>query len=285
MKIPPSLIGLVGRIISEEHTHAEIDSIFLSAGFPEDVPAGSRPTKVQQWMRDANREFETPLENLGNAIAEYMDRPEPDADELDADEFARARAENYTRNRNKIEQALLAAGLTYFPGGRIVRGGVSGASRTLEQRLRQRPIQTIQEEFDRALENVDASPRQALDAACAILESVCKYYLSQNEQALPSNQSLKPLWTATARHIGLHPEQVEDDDFKKILSGMFSAVDGIASIRTHAGGAHGRLEPSPGERRYTIKGRHARLAIHSAHTLTLFLLETWEDRESSTSAG
>lgn len=264
--------------MAEEYTHAQLDTMFLSAGFPEIVPDGSKPTKVQQWMRDANNQFPDPMHNLGQAIAEFMDQPEPDPAELEYNDFARKKADIYQSHRGNIERAFQSEGLIYYRGGRITRGGVSGASASLEQRLLDRPIETVQEEFERAFQNVDQAPRQALDAACAILESTCKYYLVQNDQGLPKDKSIMPLWTATTKHLGLHPGHIEDDDLKRILSGMFSVVDGIGAFRTHAGGAHGRLEPIPGQKSYKVTPRHARLAIHSAHTLTVFVMETWEAR-------
>ena len=32
---------------------------------------------------------------------------------------------------------------------------------------------------------------------------------------------------------------------------------------------------------YNLKPRHARFAIHSAHTLALFVLETWDEKKES----
>lgn len=280
MKIPPSLIGLLGKVMSDEYTHAQIDSLFLSASFPDEVPGGSKITKVQQWLRLGNKSLSNPMEHLALAIAEYMDQPDPEEYELENDDFHRKRFETYQANKKSIEKALAVEGLIYYRGGRITRGGVSGSSISLEQKLISRPVITIQEEFDRALENVDSQPRHAIDAACAILESVCKYYLTRCDEPLPSDKSLKPLWNATAKHLGLNPASIEDDDLKRILSGMYSIADGVASLRTHAGGAHGRLEPNPGEKRYKVLPRHARLAVHSAHTLALFILETWESKKS-----
>ncbi|MEO9946799.1 abortive infection family protein [Paraglaciecola sp.] len=45
------------------------------------------------------------------------------------------------------------------------------------------------------------------------------------------------------------------------------------SARTHASSAHGE-----GRKVYNLKPRHARLAINSAHTVALFVLETWDER-------
>ncbi|MDC4794224.1 abortive infection family protein, partial [Acinetobacter baumannii] len=42
-----------------------------------------------------------------------------------------------------------------------------------------------------------------------------------------------------------------------------------------ASSAHGQ-----GRKLYNIKPRHARLAIHSAHTLALFILETWDEKRA-----
>jgi hypothetical protein len=45
------------------------------------------------------------------------------------------------------------------------------------------------------------------------------------------------------------------------------------SLRTHAGDAHGR------ERGHSrVDERIARLAIHSASTVSLFLIETWQKK-------
>jgi Abortive infection C-terminus len=61
------------------------------------------------------------------------------------------------------------------------------------------------------------------------------------------------------------------DDVRKILGGLATVVEGIGALRTHGGDAHGR------ERGYVrIDERIAKLAIHSASTIALFLIETWE---------
>ena len=60
-----------------------------------------------------------------------------------------------------------------------------------------------------------------------------------------------------------------------MLSGILSVVDGIGALRTHASSAHGE-----GRKLYKLKPRHARLAIHSAHTLALFVLETWDENRA-----
>ena len=63
------------------------------------------------------------------------------------------------------------------------------------------------------------------------------------------------------------------EDIRNILSGLVTAVQGVGALRTHAGDAHGRER---GFRR--IDARIARLSIHSASAVILFLIETWEKK-------
>lgn len=77
--------------MSDEYTHAQLDSLFLSAGFPDEVPEGSKITKVQQWLRLGNKSLSNPMEHLALVIAEYMDQPEPEEYELEIDEIYRKR--------------------------------------------------------------------------------------------------------------------------------------------------------------------------------------------------
>lgn len=80
----------------------------------------------------------------------------------------------------------------------------------------------------------------------------------------------------TKNSFGLDPSSKEDEDIKKLLGGLAAMVDGIGSFRTHAGSAHGH-----GRKRYKVDPRLARLVVHSAHTLTLFLIETWQLRRQA----
>jgi hypothetical protein len=145
----------------------------------------------------------------------------------------------------------------------------------LQEILKERDLAGVDDEFRRSLAHVESDPPAAITAACAILEALFKIYIEDHEGlAMPSDQSVKPLWKTASKHLGLDPAAVHDDDIRKILSGMNSVVDGIGSLRTHAGTAHGR-----GSRPYRIQARHARLSIHASHTLVGFFLETWDERK------
>jgi hypothetical protein len=120
------------------------------------------------------------------------------------------------------------------------------------------------------MKNVDSNPREAVSAASNILESICKVYIAEEQLDMPSKQDLKPVWTVVRKHLGFDPSIVEDQDLQTILTGLFAVVEGIGALRTHASSAHGA-----GKNSYKLEPRHARLAIHAAHTVALFVLESW----------
>lgn len=91
---------------------------------------------------------------------------------------------------------------------------------------------------------------------------------------MPKRQDLRSVWDVVRRDLGFDPSKVEEQDLKEILSGMFSAVNGISALRTHASSAHGA-----GRKRYRLEARHARLAVHAAHTLVVFVIESWDRRK------
>jgi hypothetical protein len=258
--IPPALVGVVAPIIAEAYTHAQLDSLFHASGFPGDPPEGNKVHKCQDWMRRANRDIADSLPLLGRLLAEYID----------------GESEFHTEGRQKILAAITREGLAYNRGGFLLGANLTGPSRSLGERLKADGVGTLNLEYQRAYDHIERDPNAALTAACAILESVCTYILEESGQALPKDRSLKPLWNAIAGHLGLSPGAMADDDIKRILSGLYSITDGIAALRTHEGSAHGRSNKST----YRVTARHARLAVHAAHTVAHFVLETWDDRRS-----
>jgi hypothetical protein len=91
---------------------------------------------------------------------------------------------------------------------------------------------------------------------------------------MPSRQDLAGVWGVVRKHLGFDPSVLQDDDLKSILAGLFAIVAGVGAFRTHASSAHGT-----GRTAYKVQPRHARLAVHAAHTVAAFVLETWEARK------
>ena len=147
---------------------------------------------------------------------------------------------------------------------------------SLELLLRDKDIPTVREEFARCVDNINSDPRAAITAACAMVEATCKVYIEDQDLEMPSRKAIKSLWSAIASDLEIEPASVEDKDVKRILSGLISVVDGLGSLRTHTGSAHGG-----GRKRYKVQPRHARLAAGAACTLVGLILETWDQRTTN----
>lgn len=271
--IPTPVIALVADLVADEETHASLDSLFMYAEAPGDPPIGSKLVKAQTWLRAANKEHPEPLAVLGRIICQYMEDPElaPDykydgwGDEPERTVKKRAQV-------RKIEALLAKNGLQYRQGGYVSDGGMA-PSKTLKDLIHGRDIPAIHREFERALESVEAKPRDAVSAAANILESVFKVYIEDIGLTMPDKQDLQPVFKVVRQDLGLDPGSVEDQDLQRIISGLFSVVDGIGALRTHASSAH-----SEGRRSYKLEPRHARLTVNAAHSLATFILETWDKR-------
>ena len=137
----------------------------------------------------------------------------------------------------------------------------------------------VQLDIERALASAENDPEEAVAAACSTIESVCRTILTELKLPLPARRDIDGLVRAVQELLGLSP--VRSDlpaeiaaDVRQVLSGLTTTAKGIGALRAHAGDAYGRER---GSRR--IDGRIARLAIHGASTLALFLIETWELRQ------
>lgn len=272
--IPPAMIGLTAPLLAEAYTHANLDGLFLASGFPGDPPLGSRPDKCMRWMREANNQLSNPIAAYARLIAEFMDG------DVHSNLLDKRNSE-----KERIRAALEREGLRYVRGGKIVGGSLGHSSKSLSDRIQSHAHETISQEFDRAVSHVDNDPPAAVTAASAVLEALCKQYLQDNGIPLPTSQTLGPLWSLVSSHLGLSPKDVVGSDLKQILSGLSSIAAGVAALRTHKGSAHGHSKPvlsdDQNERIYQIAPRHARLAVHAAHTMATFILETWDARRSN----
>ncbi|MFM9270966.1 abortive infection family protein [Halomonas elongata] len=271
-EIPAPVIAVLSEYMPNFETHASLDNLFFYAEAPGDPPEESKPVKVQVWLRRINKEADQPLKVLGRIIENYMELSESEEGPIPIfGTYIKGSKEEF---KNKIETALSRYNLTYITGG-TVSDGASISSKTLGDLIKGRDIPSIDAEFTRALSNVQSEPREAVSAACNILESIFKIYIHDEDLEPPQKQDLQNVWKVVRSDLGFNPNLIQDVDLQKILTGMLSVVDGIGAFRTHASSAHGE-----GRKIYNLKPRHARLAINAAHTMALFILETWDEKKT-----
>lgn len=135
---------------------------------------------------------------------------------------------------------------------------------------------TVTRDLERALSNAASDPEDAVTSACSVVESVCRSIIVELGIPMPAKKDIQTLFRTARDHLGLDPKAEFQadiaDDVRTILGGLAGCVQGIGSLRTHGGDAHGRER---GHARH-IDARIARLAIHSASAAALFLIETWQ---------
>jgi len=259
---------VVAEVLGKHYySHSKLNTLFMEAGAPGDPPEGNCVNKCLLWLKRTNSDPSVdPLKVLGGVLLQFMETgagsPVFYGDQI-------------KEHQDRIRQALARSGLAYHEGGIVLAGGQAPPVANLNDVLRRRDLPALNVEFKRALNSLESDPPAAVTAACSLLESLFKVILNEEGIPLPSKETIKPLWSAVQDTLGLNPASVTDDDIRRILSGLTSVVDGVGALRTHAGSAHGHVPQGQ-----TLVPRHARLSVHAAHTLCLFVIETWEARKS-----
>jgi hypothetical protein len=250
-------------VFDKNYTHTQINSLFLSASAPETIPSGNKSDKVTTWLRAINNEAAAPLDVLGILLVDLMDKEEYGVNQ--------SYIENLHADRKAIRECLSKDGLSYNRGGFIVKSE-SFPTISLRENVAKRGLFAVEIEIKRCLENAERDPSAAAHNAASVLEASLKAYLEHYRVPYKEeSDTLSELWRIFVSHIGIIPKEFDDKDLKKIASGLFNIIDGTMHLRNKKSAAHGRS----GEQFRTsiIRPRHARLAIHAAHTVSAYVLE------------
>lgn len=271
-RIPAPVIGLLSKIFPNHYTHNGLNSLFLTAGAPDNIPQTSKPDKVTEWLRRINQECADPLEILGKILEEFMDT-EPRNNSFYSTQSNEEAVQAHNDERERIIAALAKDGLQYVRSGHI-RSGQGTATLSLMERIQRDGLPAIDIEVKRALDNVDKDPPAAVLAAGAVLEAAFKTYLERNGVPFFDTDTFSSLWRKCSNHMGMKPKEVEDEDLKKIVNGLCDIAEGLMHLRNRKSASHGKSDAQI--KSYAVAPRHARLAVHAAHTLAAYILEAAE---------
>lgn len=134
----------------------------------------------------------------------------------------------------------------------------------------------IQAFWRKALERKSADPEGALTAARSLIESTCKHILDEANETYDDKSDVRVLYRQTAKRLNLAPDQHSEQVLKQVLQGCQSVVEGLATMRSVLGDAHGKsaksAKPLP---------IHAELGVNLAGSMCTFLLQTWDLRKGS----
>jgi len=270
--IPSPLIGVIGEIFSDHYTHSDIDRLFAYADAPGDPPEGNKVKKTVEWLRRTNKLAPDPITILGALLEDLMDKDPDDGTAAATWLLGAGSDSNPLRQRQeRMRAALGKAGLGYSIGGHI---GPSLASPTLTLRemIEGGGLSAVSVEMDRALKQVETDPNAAAHYAANILEAAFKAYLGKKGVPFDDQRdTLSRLWELVRDSLGINAQDLASNDLRKIASGLNSVVDGTMFLRNKKSGAHGRTEAQIKEN--VLRPRHARLVIHSAHTLAAYVIE------------
>ena len=233
---------------------------------------GSRVTRLNDFLRrvcDEDPEAKAKITRVIERVSERHDYiNDPDKQQAVIDHL----------NRFLVDDAFEVR--LHGSKPRLVDAGRSGAVvSAVSAKVTTIDFDTVQRDMERALTSSDSDPEDAVTAACSVVESVCRSILIELGLSLPAKKDIEGVLKAVQDPLGLSPARTDlpaeiATDIRQVLGGLTSVAKGVGSLRTHAGDAHGR------ERGFKrIDGRIARLAIHSASTIALFLIETWELRQ------
>jgi len=247
--------------------------------------------KIEKFMRSCNVSFQVTGSRLPSLVDRLISITHEDGSSATFTRLLEAAADprDFIHDAKKhseviayLNQALLFDGLELKIQGTSVRlteagksvpvlSELAGLSNTID-------FDTVERDLERALDSVQTDPEDAVTSACSTLESVCRSILVELALELPAKKDVQGLYNAVKEPLGLSAGRTDIDplianDVRQILSGISSMINGIGALRTHGGDAHGREK---GYRR--IDERIARLSIHSASTIALFLLETWQQK-------
>ena len=260
-----------GEPIGVYRSGPKIEAFFLDCGFDMRIGSSSRVPATIEFLR---------------ALA-----VRPDADEslkriilrvCDPRDYLSAPAKA-TAVRDHMNAAMEADGLAVtLVGGKahiVERTGTGLIVEPFISKITKLDFDTVQIEIARALPSLATDPEDAVTAACSLIEAVCRSVLIELGLPLPAKRDIDGLLRAVQEPLGLSPGRTDlptevEQDIRQILGGLTSVTKGIGALRTHAGDAHGRER---GFRR--IDPRIARLALNSASSAALFLIESWERKQ------
>ncbi len=246
----------------------ELQRFFGQANLELDIGRGSRVPTVRELLTTTGKQADGHA-----AIIRVIELVTDPRDYLDAPEKLDAVVE-YLNARLRLDgYELRRAGQRYKV---FAVASNAQVTETLRATVTILNLESVQEDFERALNKAEADPPGAITAACSTLESVCKCLLDRMGKPYPLKQDISGLVKEVSKHLNLSPARTDfpkegEQDIRQVLSGLVSVTGGIGALRTHVGDAHGR-----GEARPRVDARIARLAIHSACTIALFYIETWQ---------
>ncbi|WP_375689629.1 abortive infection family protein [Bartonella sp. AP57NXGY] len=294
-KIPPATIRILSQILPKYYLPKNLDALFFyTPSAPHEYRSDDDEVKIKKRLDTINVECNKPLEVLGPLLGDFLDSEFHKLvgfifQDIPEDQMLQELKED----QRKILETLKKDGLEYQRGGYIIKNEVTFTQELqkagllsmeeLQKRIAEKELSAVEIEINRALENIEKDPREAVLFAANLLEASCKAYLDHHSIPYAENarNNLPALWEEVVKKAKIHPEDMkqenlknqdlDENDLKMIASGLYQIVRGTIKLRNKKGAAHGRSEKD--FELINLKPRHARLTFNAAHSLSIYILE------------
>lgn len=145
---------------------------------------------------------------------------------------------------------------------------------SIQELIKSHDLNSVLEDFHRALKNIENDPEQAIASSSSTLESICKAIIELEGKNLPKKQTMATVLSEAVAIVNFSPESHSEVEIKRILGGIQNVILGVGALRSGFSAAHGH-----GIKKYKLSSRHVRLLVNSMATFGMFLIETYIDKK------
>lgn len=174
----------------------KIESFMRGCNVSMSIGSGSRlPTLVEALERANRKGDETILRTIAERAADPRDFLDEPAKHRAVIEHLNARLRY---DRLELQHIGHRVRLRQAGQSSAVLDALAGTVQVID-------FDTVQHDLDRALQNVDSDPEDAVTAACSIVESICRSILVELGLQMSAHKDMQGLYKAVREPLGLDP--------------------------------------------------------------------------------
>lgn len=145
--------------------------------------------------------------------------------------------------------------------------------KNMQELIKSHDLKSVSDDFNRALQNIENDPEQAIASSSSTLESICRAIIELEGKDPPKKLRISSVLNEAAKIVCFDPKNHSEGEIKRILGGIQNVILGIGALRSGFSSAHGH-----GIKKYRLSKRHVRLLVNSMITFGMFLIESYIEK-------